>query len=104
MRLGKDVKFAYGGIGIVIHGQSVIGDCVSIGQGVTVGANPGSARRLVDGSFCFAPWIDDYAVIGPGVRVLEGIEIGRFSIIGANAVMTKTAEPFTIWAGNPAKK
>lgn len=103
-RLGKEVKFAYGGIGVVVHGQSVIGDYVSIGQGVTVGANPGSVRPLADGTPCFVPWIDDYAVIGPGSRVLGGIEIGRFSIIGANAVVTNSVEPLTIWAGSPARK
>ena len=42
--------------------------------------------------------------IGCGVIILKGVTIGYGSIIGAGAVVTKNVEPYSIYAGNPAKK
>jgi acetyltransferase-like isoleucine patch superfamily enzyme len=42
-------------------------------------------------------WIGMRAIIMPGVRVGEG------SIVGAGAVVTKSCEPGSILAGNPAR-
>ncbi|MDE6861276.1 MAG: hypothetical protein K2J31_00825 [Alistipes sp.] len=36
-KIGSGTKFGYGGIGVVIHAESIIGDNCSIGQQVTVG-------------------------------------------------------------------
>lgn len=46
--------------------------------------------------------IGDDVWIGARVIILPGITIGRGSIIGAGAVVTKDVPPFTICAGNPA--
>ena len=35
---------------------------------------------------------------------MKGVTIGYGSIIGAGAVVTKNVEPYSIYAGNPAKK
>ncbi|WCJ61188.1 DapH/DapD/GlmU-related protein [Fontisphaera persica] len=43
-------------------------------------------------------WVCSQAFVGPGVKVGEG------AIVGAGAVVTKDVEPWTIVAGNPAKK
>ncbi len=43
-------------------------------------------------------WIGMNAVIMPGVKIGDG------AIIGANSVVTKDIEPYTIVAGNPAKQ
>ena len=40
--------------------------------------------------------------IGSRVIILDGVNIGEFSIIGAGSVVTKDVPPYTIWAGNPA--
>ncbi|MEW5691808.1 MAG: acyltransferase [Candidatus Hydrogenedentota bacterium] len=42
--------------------------------------------------------------IGVGVVVLPGVTIGKFSIIGANAVVTKDVEPYSIVTGIPGTK
>jgi acetyltransferase-like isoleucine patch superfamily enzyme len=47
--------------------------------------------------------IEDNVWIGEGVAILPNVTIGRNSIIGANAVVTKSFPPFSIIAGNPAK-
>lgn len=42
--------------------------------------------------------------IGAGAIILAGVSIGDCAIIGAGSVVTKDIEPYTIVAGNPAKK
>lgn len=43
-------------------------------------------------------WVGDAVIILPGVHVGDGV------IIGAGSVVTKDVDPYTITAGNPAKK
>lgn len=48
--------------------------------------------------------IEDDVWIGTNTVVLEGIRIGRGAVIGANSVVTKDVDPYTIVGGVPAKK
>lgn len=41
--------------------------------------------------------------IGQNVTIMPGIHISNGAIIGANSVVAKNVEPYTIVAGNPAK-
>ena len=51
-----------------------------------------------------APTIGDRVYIGPGAKIIGGIEIADNTIIGANSVVTKTVTtPNTTIAGVPAK-
>jgi acetyltransferase-like isoleucine patch superfamily enzyme len=47
--------------------------------------------------------IEDDAWIGFGSTILKGVTVGRGSIIGANAVVTKDVAPYTVVVGNPAR-
>ena len=47
--------------------------------------------------------IGDDVWIGRGAIILPGVEIGRFSVIGAGSVVTKDVPPRTLVAGSPAK-
>ncbi|MBL4677498.1 MAG: hypothetical protein JKY70_15040 [Mucilaginibacter sp.] len=47
--------------------------------------------------------IEDNVWIGETVSVLPGVTIGKGSIIGASAVVTKNIPPYSIAVGNPAK-
>jgi len=47
--------------------------------------------------------IEDDVWIGSRVIILPGVNIGKGSIIGAGAVVTKNIEPYSIVGGNPAK-
>lgn len=49
------------------------------------------------------PIIEDDVWIGRNAAVMPNIRIGRGSIIGAGAVVTKDVEPFSIMGGVPAK-
>ena len=43
------------------------------------------------------------ASIGTNATIIAGVTIGKYSIVGAGAVVTKDVEDFSIYAGNPAK-
>jgi lipopolysaccharide O-acetyltransferase len=47
--------------------------------------------------------IEDNVWIGEGACIMPGVTIGRCSIIGANAVVTKNVPEYCIAAGNPAR-
>lgn len=48
--------------------------------------------------------IEDDVWIGHASIILSGVKIGRGSIIGAGSVVTHDVEPYSIYAGNPARK
>jgi acetyltransferase-like isoleucine patch superfamily enzyme len=47
--------------------------------------------------------IEDDCWLGTGVKVLDGVRIGRGSVIGAGAVVTKDLPPLSVAIGVPAK-
>ena len=47
--------------------------------------------------------IEDFCAIGVNAVVLPGVRVGHNSIIGAGAIVTHNAEPYSIVVGNPAK-
>lgn len=92
--IGKGSKFAYGGIGVVIHGRAVIGKNCIIGQNVTIGGKSGWFE---------VPCIGDNVEISAGARIIGPVRIGNNVIIGANAVVVKDVPDNCIVAGIPAK-
>jgi len=47
--------------------------------------------------------IEDDCWLGTGVKVLDGVTIGRGSVIGAGAVVTKNISPYSVAVGVPAR-
>lgn len=47
--------------------------------------------------------LEDDCWLGAGVIVLPGVRIGKCSIVGSGAVVTKDVPPYTVVAGIPAK-
>jgi acetyltransferase-like isoleucine patch superfamily enzyme len=41
--------------------------------------------------------------LGTNVVVMSGVTLGEGSVVGANSLVTKSTEPWTIYYGNPAK-
>jgi len=55
------------------------------------------------GLSCKGISIEDDCWLGTGVRVLDGVTIGRGSVVGAGAVVTKSLPPYSIAVGVPAR-
>lgn len=91
--IGKGSYFGHRGIGVVLHPGAKIGARVLIGQGITVGGTMGAGP----------PTIGDDVWIGPGARILGDISIGNNSVIGANAVVTKSFPANSVVGGVPAR-
>ena len=92
--IGKNSRFAYGGIGVVLHKRTVIGESCMIGSNVTIGGKSGHFN---------VPIIGRNVYIGTGAKVLGPITIGDNVTIGANAVVIKDVPANNTVAGIPAK-
>ncbi len=83
-----------------------IGKRVAIAPNVTLvvssGANNSSISKLYPRKVSPIKIADD-AWIGTGVIINPGVEIGKCSIVGAGAVVTRDVPPYCVVAGNPAK-
>ena len=93
--IGENV-FIDHGIGVVIGETAIVGNNVTIYQGVTLGGvslNPGKRH----------PTIEDDVVIGAGAKVLGNIRVGKGSKIGANSVVIKDVKEYSTVVGIPAK-
>ncbi len=89
------------------RGTLTIGDRVSIAPKVIITlishANASAIRKYVPVRMGGVK-IEDDCWIGAGAIILNGITIGKGSVVGAGAVVTKDVEPYTIVGGNPARK
>lgn len=55
------------------------------------------------GMTCQGIVIEDDCWLGTGVKVLDGVTIGKGSVIGAGAVVTRSIPPYSVAVGVPAK-
>jgi len=46
---------------------------------------------------------ENYATVGVNCTVLPGVTLAEGSVIGANSLVTKNTDPWTIYGGSPAK-
>ena len=84
------------GMGVVIGETAIIGDNVTIYQGVTLGGT-GKERGKRH------PTIGSNVVIGAGAKVLGNITVGDNSYIGANAVVIKDVPANSTVVGVPGR-
>jgi len=85
-----------------------IGSHVLLGSGCLItdsDAHPvdPDERRLGGGCISKPIVIEDDVFIGTRAIVLKGVTIGKGSVIGAGAVVSKSIPPYSIAVGNPAK-
>ena len=93
--IGEGTLLGYGGIGVVIHADAVVGLKCVVGQQVTIGG--GNSR------YPGVPTIGNNVHINKGAIVYGGITIGNNVEIGANAVVNKPVPDNAVVAGVPAK-
>jgi serine O-acetyltransferase len=93
--IGKGVIIEHQG-GIVIHGNTIIGNDCIIRQGVTMGI-----RSLDD--VTAAPQLGNGVDVGCGAKILGSVKIGGQAKIGANAVVLEHVPPYATAIGVPAQ-
>jgi serine O-acetyltransferase len=92
--IGEGCELGYGGLGVIIHSDAVIGNEVLISPGVVIGG-----RSELKG----VPVIEDGVKIGCGAKVLGPIRVGRGANIGANAVVVHDVAAGDTVVGIPAR-
>lgn len=80
--IGKGFYIGHFG-GVVIHGDSVIGDNCNISQGITIGVSNYGKKAGI-------PTIGNEVFIGPNAGIFGNITIGNQVTIGANSVVTES--------------
>lgn len=87
--------------GVYIWDGVRISDNVFIGPNVTFtnDLNPRSKQYPVEFE---KTTINEFASIGANSTIIAGNSIGRYAMIGAGSVVTKSIPDHTIWYGNPA--
>ncbi len=107
--IGSDVLIA-GGTLIQDHNSHSIvweerKDDVLIHRSQVLGIDEGISRQKDWSVVKRSPIIiKDKVWIGGQVMILKGVTIGEGAVIGAGSVVTHDVEPWTVVAGNPAKK
>ena len=94
-RIGKGF-FIDHGMGVVIGETSIIGDNVTLFQGVTLGGT-GKERGKRH------PTLGNNVVVGTGAKLLGNITVGDNVLIGANAVVLRSVPPDSTVVGVPGR-
>lgn len=93
------------GEGVVLDGRDklIIGNHVDIASDVMIYNSEHDVNNESFSAKNSPVTIEDYVFIGPRVIILAGVTIGRGTVIGAGAVVTKDIPPYAIAGGVPAK-
>jgi len=83
-------------MGAILGGRATVGTNCHIGAGAVLAGviEPPSATPVI---------VEDDVLIGANAVVLEGVRIGKGSVVAAGAIVTQDVAPYTVVAGMPAK-
>ena len=101
-KIGRNL-FIDHGMGVVIGETSEIGDNVTIYHNVTLGGIAPSINYNDQRNTKRHPTLEDNVVVGSGAQILGPIIIKKYSLVGANAVVTKDVPENAVMIGIPAK-
>lgn len=94
-KIGEGILLDHG-TGVVIGETAVVGNRVSLMQGVTLG---GTGKEIGDRH----PKVGQGALIGARATILGNIKIGEGAMIAAGSLVLKDVSPHSMMAGIPAK-
>uniref|UniRef100_UPI00313FFBA6 DapH/DapD/GlmU-related protein n=1 Tax=uncultured Nitrospira sp. TaxID=157176 RepID=UPI00313FFBA6 len=86
--IGDDVMM---GPRVTIYGRDHCFDSIDVSM---MDQGMGKYERIV---------IEDDVWIGANAIILKGVRIGKGTIVGAGAVVTKEVPPYSVVVGNPAR-
>jgi serine O-acetyltransferase len=92
--IGSGTSFGCGGLGVVLHPNTVIGKNCVIAQNVTIGGRS---------DFTEVPTLGANVFVGTGAKILGPVKIGDNAIIGANAVVIRDIPSNSTAVGVPAR-
>jgi serine O-acetyltransferase len=92
-RIGKEFFIDHGS-GVVIGETAVIGDRVTLYQGVTLGGTGFQRGKR-------HPTLGDNVTVGSGAKLLGPIAVGEGAKVGANTVVVEDVPPGATVVGNP---
>jgi dTDP-4-amino-4,6-dideoxy-D-glucose acyltransferase len=86
---------------ISLGGKIICGSDSFLGEGLI--SAPGLPEEFRDTLKIEPVVFENFANTGANVTILPGVTLKEGSVIGANSLVTKDTEPWTIYAGSPAK-
>jgi serine O-acetyltransferase len=92
-RIGNEFFIDHGS-GVVIGETAVIGNCVTLYQGVTLGGTGFQRGKR-------HPTLGDNVTVGSGAKLLGPIAVGDGAKVGANTVVVEDVPPRATVVGNP---
>ncbi|CAH0530960.1 Galactoside O-acetyltransferase [Allocatenococcus thiocycli] len=103
VEIGNDTYLNFNTRFGVFDSRVIIGSKVLVGPNVsfeTASHSLSITREL----FTKPIIIKDNVWIGAGSIIIQGVTIAEGSVIGAGSIVTNDTEPFSVYAGVPAKK
>lgn len=94
-QIGEGVFIDHGG-GVVIGETAVVGNNVTLYQGVTLGGTGKEKGKR-------HPTLEDYVVVASGAKVLGSFTVGEGAKIGSGSVVLKPVPPHSTVVGIPGR-
>lgn len=91
------------GTGVVIGETAIIGNNVTLYQGVTLGGTNPAQHSAQQRNTKRHPTLCDGVIVGSGAQILGDITLGENCSVGANAVVVSDAPAGCVMIGIPAK-
>ena len=113
IEIGNDVSIGANAVFQSSFGKIVIGDHVMFGPGVHIhGGNHkiNEVGKLIKHTTEKQPGddgtvlIEEDCWIGANAIILSNVTIGKGSVIGAGAIVTKSIPPYSVYTGSPSMK
>jgi serine O-acetyltransferase len=101
-RIGRRL-FIDHGMGTVIGEMAVVGDDVTLYQGVTLGGISPSVNSAAQVGVKRHPTLESRAIVGAGAQVLGNITVGAGARVGAASVVLKDVPAGAAVVGNPGR-
>ncbi len=110
VRIGNNVKinsFVYIPTGVTIEDKVMISaGCVFVNDRYPRAFDPASGGLADSGpdEETLQTTVREGATLGAGCTILANLEIGRYALVGAGSVVTKSVPEYALMVGNPARQ